>query len=628
MTRRLLFSEFPPTPTEEWEEQIRQDLGDVNYGRTLLWHLHDGFTVRPYYRSEDFTAHPEGHVELPSGWKIRQDIRTPDLDLAAKHARSAIEGGVDVLGIDLDVHGNRCYGIPLLGKREFDAFAAEVPLSETDIHFSGGLSSPVLLSMAMEALSGSTKQVSVGFDPIGEISRTGKRLDAAMDFAADMIRFADDQFAESHVIAADAHIFHNAGATPIQETALVLGSLSELIVQMIERGVAAATVLRHAHVSVPASSSYFLEIAKLRALRLVLRQLVDVFVPDERPPLPPIHAATSWRNQTFFDPHENMLRSTTEAAAAALGGCDVVAVDPFDAVGGRFDEFSYRMARNIQHILRSEAGFARVADPSAGSYYVEVLTDAIARRSWQLFQEIETKGGFIEALDDGFIHLKLEEARSDRKQAFAERRAVLVGTNHYPDTGERRAHSERGGVAIESGGEAVSCFEELEGRGIDALTFLGAGERIADPLPQHRIAEDIEERRLSTPEARVLLVPFGNPAIRSARASFAANFLGCGGFEIESPIAFDGVDQIVEAARAAQPQVIVFCAPDEEYANLVARVKDEIGEAGAGIVWGVVAKPDVLNTVDVAIHRASNLLETIDDLHRLLGITTSEGAAA
>ncbi len=627
MYRAHLFEEFPDISTEAWEEQIQKDLRGADYGEILLWHLSDGFTARPYYRAEDVAAikterEAEPAVEVPLGWKLRQDIRTPDLESASRHARSAVDAGVDILGIDLRIDGARCLGVPLHRSSDFRRLLAGLSLSDVALHVDGGALGPRLFALYADYVrDGDTAApFSLGFDPVAECVRSGRQLDHLLDLSADMIRLAEEkELSGARVLAVRSGVYQNAGATAVQATALLLAAISELIVRLIERGITAEQVLGRVLIETSIGSSYFIEIARLRALRILLRQLVDIFVPNKDVHLPPIHGTASTRNQTLYDPHENLLRSTTEAASAAIGGCDVVAVHPFDEISGRYDEFSYRMARNVQHILRFEGGFARVADPAAGSYYVEVLTNGFARRSWQLFQEIESRGGFFESLEDGFIHGQLGASAAEARLAVAERRTVLVGTNHYPNRDERRSEE----IAVHDG-------EDLG----EELLSLMEGPSIAEPLVSERLAEPVEQRRLRTErmgrDVRLLLVPFGESAVKSERVNFAATFLGCGGFRIVSAPAITDSREVGKALRDLRPDVVVFCADDEAYAHLLDDVDHEVTTWQQQIPRGIVAGPEVAAQLkegqcDFAISEGSNLLDVVDDLHEMLGVSDDPG---
>ena len=638
-----LFSDFPAVSTEEWEELIRQDLGDADYGEALLWHLPDGVTIRPYYREEDVArleASSGGEpVDIPVGWQLRQDIRTPDLESAADHARAAAESGVDIIGIDLGVEVDRFAGVPIRTISDFKHVLKDLSGRNGALHLRGGAYSPSLLAFFLETFPDQRPGVSLQLDPVAASARRGRRLNDLLDFAGDLVlTTSKGELRDTRVLSVSSAPFHEAGASPILETALHLASLTETLVQMIDRGVRAADSFERLIIETPVESSYFVEIARLRALRICIRQLIDVFVPDGHAQLPPIHAETSWRNQTIFDPHENLLRATTEAASAVIGGCDVVCVQPFDAAAGRYDAFSYRMARNIQHLLRYEAGFGRVADPSAGSYYVEVLTDAIGRRAWQLFQEIEAEGGLFEALASGFVHAKLDAALSAQRLAIAERRRVLVGTNDYPSP-------EASDGAVEPVVGAGTPNGDFTANEPPSLTFAALRDRVSGgatitahsslldgpplglPLPRERLAETVERRRfrtqrLDTPP-RVLVLPFGDPGTRSTRADFAANFLGCGGFVIDTILGCDDLDDLAAALRNQAAEIVICCAADDDYGRLLPEVHGQLTAHNRHPLIGIVAAPEVSDQLpgglfQFSIHNGSNLLDALDDIHRRL----------
>jgi methylmalonyl-CoA mutase len=529
--------------------------------------------------------------------------------------------------------------VPLITTSDFEAFALGLSLERVAVHLDAGPFSPGLLALYLNHMTRRSDAVDAGFttafDPVGEIARSGRRDAGMLELAAGMVEVAASEHPAGRVLQIGATTYHNAGATPVQETALLLASAAETFVQLIDRGAHARDIIRQIHIAVPVASSYFVEIAKLRALRLTLAQLFDVFLPGQDFSLPPIHGETSERNLTLYDPHANMLRTTTEAASAIVGGCDVVSVRPFDEIGGRFDGFSYRMARNTGHILRHEAGMRRVVDPAAGSYYVEFLTDAIARRAWQLFQDIEARGGLLEALASGFVHEQIQRARTDRLSSVAQRRRVLVGTNHFPISEERRA----GDAELDTRGTDIhpvsdSIFsgglQELRGRMADdepigILASIIDGPRFGASLHLQREAEIVEQIRLQTERSekvpKVMLVPIGDPAERSARANFARNFLGCGGFQIITPVGFESIDDALAALREADPEVLVLCAPDSDYGHLIDDLFIEENCRSDMSMTGIVASHEPSHEldslpVDFILHRNADFTGILRQIQR------------
>ena len=227
----------------------------------------------------------------------------------------------------------------------------------------------------------------------------------------------------------DLRPYHDAGASAVQELGLGLGALSETLVQLQNRDISPDEIAPALQWIVPVDTSYFVAIAKLRALRLLIPQVLGAFDVDVDPTSPFIQALTSRRSETRHGPYVNLLRGTTEAASAVIGGCDVLTVRPFTASFAAPSDFSQRLARNTQHILRAESHLDHVADPAAGSYYVEQMTDQIARTAWSFFQDIEADGGFLDALHAGTVQKRIADVRSERMERIANRDHVLVGTS-------------------------------------------------------------------------------------------------------------------------------------------------------------------------------------------------------
>ena len=199
-----------------------------------------------------------------------------------------------------------------------------------------------------------------------------------------------------------------------------------------------------------------------------------------------IHSTTSLRNKTIYDPYVNMLRTQTESMSAILGGTDSLTVEPFDIAFRKPDEFSERIARNQQLILKEEAYFDKVADPSAGSYYIETLTNLIADNAWKLFLEIEDLGGFLACLKTGIIQKKLEESVGRRKADIASGKVTLLGTNKFPDINEKAP----------SGIELDRAFKVSEQE----------SELLIEPIEIFRVAQDLERVRLEDEKGEIIKV--------------------------------------------------------------------------------------------------------------------------
>ena len=361
------------------------------------------------------------------------------------------------------------------------------------------------------------------------------------------------------VDAIRADVFHNDGATAVQELAFALAA-------GVERLATGETAVDFVYA---VGSNYFFEIAKLRAARLLWAQAAREF---GAPATTYIHVKTSTANKSIYDPYTNLLRVTTEALSAVLGGCDSLIVEPF--------EFSDRLAGNVQRLLKYEAHLDQVADPAAGSYYVEWLTDALAREAWKLFQEVEALGGYAKARE--FISNAIAGSRKAVEASVASRRRTLVGVNNYPDLNE------------------TSVSPDV------AVRFKW---RMSEPLERIRMRTERHAHATGhTPT--VLLLTRGDVKMRIARATFCANFFGCGGFKIR------------ESAELEPADLVVLCSSDSEYLALAQEV---VGQVKVPVV--VAGNPkdqmEALKAAGVAgfIHVFSNLVETLTEWQNRLGVS-------
>lgn len=315
---------------------------------------------------------------------------------------------------------------------------------------------------------------------------------------------------------------HEGGANATQELAYAMawgaGALAAAEVDPIDR---AATKIQFVFAIGP---YYFIEIAKFRAARLLWANVLAAFRADPAAFPMRLAAVTPRRNKSAYDRYTNLLRATTEALSAVLGGCDSVAIDPFG--------FDQHLALNVQRILKEEAHLDAVTDPAGGSYYIELLTAALAREAWKLFQQIEAEGRFPEWGAAGALSA-LDESRIARQKAVSSRRRTLVGVNNFPNLGEKTPEFEP--PASEFGRRLAEPFEKIRAR-------------------TAQIAQEIGRY------PKVLLLQRGDPKMRAARANFCLNFFGCAGFDI------------VESDELAEADLVILCSSDPEYLALAREV--------------------------------------------------------
>ena len=318
-----------------------------------------------------------------------------------------------------------------------------------------------------------------------------------------------------------------------------------------------------------------------------------------------IHCVTSRWNKTIYDPYVNLLRTQTEAMSAILGGTDSLTVEPFDIVFRNPDEFSERIARNQQLILKEEAYFDKVADPAAGSYYIENLTNLIAENAWKVFLEIEDKGGFLSCLKSGFIQKKLSESGSKKESDIAKRKTSLLGTNQYPNTNEKLSDTV----------DLNKVFREKAAADLQVEPInLFRGSQQFDKI---RIAVDKADKRPS-----VFILPIGNPSISKVRSQFSANFFGCAGYQIIDNPGFKNAKEAISKAIRSKAEIVVICSSDEEYPAFAAEIFTGLRDKAIIVIAGNPPCVEKLKSkgIENFIHPKSNLIEKLTEFNDRLGI--------
>jgi methylmalonyl-CoA mutase len=608
-----------------------------------------------------------GGDDLPANrWSVRQDVSHPDIDEAVRLAGKGLDRGADALGLITRMEGDQIRGVPLQSQREVGRFLDGLPRPLPPLHLSDGPEAVAVYRMIASALGADEAlRGSVEFDPTGALA-VGALSDPETAFAlgADLVRSREDH-PQVRTWAVSTAPYHDAGASIVQELAAALGALSEALARFTDRGIDLQEAVDALHVVVPVSTGYFLEIAKLRALRLLLSQVVDAFAAEAdadlslKPSDVFLQARTSRRSHSRYNPYVNMLRGTTEAMAAVIGGCDVLSVDRYDARQRSPGDFSERIARNTQLILREETHADHVADPAAGSYYIEAATDQVARRAWSLFQDLEAEGGLVAALQSGTLADRIATVRTRREEEIEHRDRVLVGTNHYPDLSETLGGQGAGGSHDASSEQTADearlpspsrtparrseSTVDLSAPSLDALRRAfdwgatladvsdalrtrgasGDGEAAAiDPLPVTRLSDGFDRLRLRTERyadetgsaPTIFLAPLGHPSMRSARSNFARNFFGVAGFDIVENLRFERPEDAVDAAIEEAADVIVLCSSDAEYADLVPNVRSALASAPIDpllVVAGNAEKIEGDIAADGFVHLGSPLLDTL-----------------
>ncbi len=607
---KKLFADFPEISTSMWEEKIKVDLKGADYQKNLVWQSDEGIPVRPYYRQADISSleYLEGIGNLrnisdaPNGWTICQNICSgKDLKEANEKIKSALKGGVQALCIQLGEAR-----IPDFSMLE--ALLRDIPLKETEIHFSACLGADAIYSglcklAAKKGTDPSELKGSLGADPLGMMAKTGIPI-AGFENMGKLLLAVKKASPQLRTIEVNGALIQNAGATLVEELAFSMAMFSEYMALLTDKGIDPLSAQDSMLLTLASGPNYFMEIAKLRDARILWSKIAEAYGVDPSLANIRIHSVSSEWNMTLYDPHVNMLRGTTEAMSSILGGADLVNVLPFDYPNGKGTVFSNRIARNVQIILREEAHFDLVADPASGSYYIESLTDSMAEKAWDLFCEVESMGGFIKAFAAGWIQDKTDASRKKKTDRAASGQGRILGTNAYPNFHELHLQELIKAPGKAEWDPASSTLRPLQ-------TF-----RLSSPFEKLRL-----ETERSAKKPRVLLLKYGNPAWMAARATFAGNFFACAGYEIVDQSPFKDVEEGIKFASSGEFDLVVLCSSDEVYRETAPLAVKALSGLSTVVVAGYPAESmEELKKAGLEhfIHRKTNVLETLTRFNKLL----------
>jgi methylmalonyl-CoA mutase len=617
--KEKLFEQFPPVSTKEWMEKITTDLKGADFNKKLVWKTAEGLEVMPFYRHEDINnltfidslpgdfPYLRGNRAKENRWKIRQNITVNDYSLANKKALEILMKGVDSLGFYISDPGS-------ISEKNIEILLRSISPEAAELNFlSDGKAKKItgFYLGHLKRINADPGKITgaIEADPISRLMLNGTLcipVEKGFDYLADLAKMVL-QLPYFRAIHINASNFGNAGADIVQELAFALSMGAEYISQLGERGITADKAASKIRFSFGTGSGYFLEIAKLRAARLLWSVIMNGFIPGKKDSARiEIHCVTTRWNKTVYDPYVNILRTQTEAMSAVLGGTDSLTVEPFDTVFRNPDEFSERIARNQQLILREESYFDRVVDPAAGSYYIEKLTSLVAEKAWELFLEAEAGGGFIESLKRGLIQRKIKESASGRKSEVARRRIPFTGTSLYPVQDEM----------LPKGAETERLLTENN----------PAQDIIVETIKLFRGPEVFEKLRISVEKSArkpvVFLFTTGNHVMRRARAQFTLNFFGCAGYHVIDNPGFENIEEGIRAALVSEADIVVLCSSDEEYEFIAPQVYRELKNKTTVVVAG--NPPCIedlkLQGIEYFINVRSDVISTLGNFNSNLGI--------
>lgn len=640
-----LFDEFAPVSYEQWKEKTIADIKGADFEKRLVWKPIDGFRVEPLYRIEDLSSvayldvlpgefpYTRGTHPTNNDWYIRQDIPVESLEKANKKALDVLQKGITSIGFVIEDTNN--YSV-----QDLEILLHHIDITAIEICFVIYKGKNNFLRVFIEYITthaiDPTKVIgSINSDYLGNLIKQGAFCYNSQEICenniAELVKIAKP-LPRFKICEVHADYISNAGGAITQELACALAMGAEYLTIATEKGIDAGEFAPKLKFNFAVTSNYFMEIAKFRAAKFLWAKIVEAYNPkcdcndsceckdthqascgcgDKICTCAgkiTIHAITSTWNKTLYDPYVNMLRTQTEAMSAAIAGVNSLTVLPFNYVYEDTTEFSERIARNQQSLLKEECHFDAVVDPSSGSYYIEQLTDKIAEAAWNIFLDIQDKGGFSKAFISGYIQELIQSTATQRNKNIATRRENVLGVNQFPNFTE---------AISEEVCEYVFAPKDTK-----------TPESIAEPLRMYRGAQAFEALRYKTDQyaktnkrPTAFMFTIGNLTFRKARAQFACNFFACAGFEVIDNNGFASIDEGVKAAQDSGAEIIVICSSDEEYAEIAVPIYKALKDAIV-VVAGAPACTDELKAqgIEHFISVKSNVLESLSSYQTMVGI--------
>ncbi|MFD4657501.1 methylmalonyl-CoA mutase small subunit [Kitasatospora sp. NPDC058444] len=572
-----LAAEFPAAHREQWQQLVqgvlRKSGAEPEDGpaaeQALTTRLQDGLSARPLYTAEDTAADPGYPGFAPfvrgsrpqgsavAGWDVRQRHADPDRRRTSEAVLADLEHGVSSLWLELGGAGLPVDALPeALSGVYLDLAAVAL---DAGPEFADAAEQLFRLYEEREVSPGAAAG-NLGADPLGLQARTGQsaRTDALLAQATALAARCAAGYPGLRALTVDALPYHEAGASPAQELGCSLATGVAYLRALTAAGLSVDEALGQLEFRYAADGDQFLSIAKFRAARRLWARVAEVSGAGVAASAQRQHAVTSRVMMTARDPWVNMLRTTVACLAAGVGGADSVTVLPFDSALGLPDAFARRIARNTQAILLEESHLARVIDPAGGSWYVEQLTDELARAAWAWFQEIERAGGLRAALESGLVGERIAATWAERSVRLAKRREPITGVSEFPHLDEQPLVREPAPAAPGGGLPRVRRAEAYE-----AL-------------------RDRSDARLAAHGARptLFLASIGGASAHTARTTFAANLFQAGGIATVSAESVDPA-ALAEAFRASGATVACLCSSDALYAEHASPVAQALKTAGA-----------------------------------------------
>jgi len=627
-----LLSEFEANTYEQWKEIAEGSLKGKPLEKIIKKTL-ENINIQPIYDFDsakeiiDFNSMP-GFYPFDRGncadgynikkWHITQEIPYPTPTLLNAALKSDLVKGqtaISIVGDGLSKNGinpsdnNGLFksGTSIFCTQDYEELFKEIDLSKTPVYLNMGLAGIQQYALFINYLKNNEIELStisggLFFDPIAfSLDSNFENVNTKELYKqlSSMLKSTNEMLPSYKPLCIDSTIYHEAGADAVQEVAFGLATGTQHIKSVHNDALSVDDLAGKMFFNVSYGPVFFIEIAKVRAMRKLWARIVKEFGGNENSGNMHIFARTSKFNKSRLDQYVNLLRNTTEALSAILSGCNELHVEFFDEPFGLPSEFSRRVARNIQLVLMEECNLPDVIDPVGGTWFVEKLTDEIAQQAWELFLEIEKQGGMVKAIENNFVQNAIEEKAKQRQKQLSLRKDILVGTNKYPNKNEKKASlyeydnkklsEDRLSYAKEIKTDSntdknISSFTELMDMAASGATlqdlFNNFSKNIDNsfkklkPIILCEMFEVIREKPdiFKTKTGRlpkVFLANIGTVKEYKSRADFSSDFFSVGGFDVINKIGHDNWEEVAKDAIESQSEVIAICSSDTKYPEFV-----------------------------------------------------------
>ncbi len=693
--------EFTPPTDEEWKAACEALLKGAPFEKKMFTKTYEGITFDPMYtrkHTEDILpkgvmpgmgdylrgVDAAGYIGKP--WGIAQAC---DETLPAENnelLRHEHDKGATIYHIVLDTASRTGVdarqaetvgdtGTSVTTVEDMHVLLTGLDLAKFPLYVYAGANAVPLLALVAAARRASGEDMAevrgiVGADPIGALAADGKlpaSLDAHYDSLAAAARWATVNAPHLRTVFVRSDVYSNGGANDVQEVASVLATATAYLRALCERGLTIDEAASQIAFAFSMGANFFLQIAKLRAVRPLWAQIVGAFGGSAEAQKMRIHARPALFFKTIYDPYVNMLRNTTEIFSGVVGGIDSFESAPFDEPIRKGDEFSRRIARNVQIMLQEEFGLLQPIDPAGGSWAVETLTRQMKEKIWAEFQRIEKEGGIVAALRAGSLQESVAAVLAARFKNADLRRDRIVGNNMYPNMTETLLETRAEDTAalkaqrtadidaylsdidVKHRDEALASLRQahsvdnaveaaLAGATIAELMTAvteGNGAETVTAIAPHRWSERFEALRQRTEEykaekndnVKIFLANMGPIPQHKARADFTTGFLQVGAFEVLGNDGFKTVEEAADAARASGADAVVICSTDATYPEIVPALAPKLHEVlpKARVFLAGAAPKDLLETykeagIDEYISVRANCYEILESLQKQKGM--------